>query len=351
MDSLPDHLLQLCVWRLPTPDQAVARCVCRRFRYLFAAPFSFDVRARLHCLEPWLCVIGGIQEEKGELVAEMYDFRAQIWRRMPALPPNSSFNFSCAVVGCNLYAVGGFVRLSDNASKMPVYNFQTNTWKTANQMHLLREACGCGVIGDRIYVAGGFCRLKSHEKRLRCAEVYLPDRNVWCSIASMMEGRSCCASAVVGGKLYVIGGYGARTMLQSVEVYDPVEDSWMQGASMPRLWFLAGCAAIGSKIYVIGSDMHAMDGQELAVFDTKLDAWTIVGSIPFNELVTGSKCSLWGCAVASIGDKLYVLGGASSYDGGGLNSALVYDPATEQWATMRQMRSRRHACAAVGIYC
>ncbi|KAI5058643.1 hypothetical protein GOP47_0026813 [Adiantum capillus-veneris] len=291
MDFLPDHLLQQCVWRLPTPDQAVARCVCRRFRDLFAGPISFDFRARLQRLEPWLCVIGGIQEEKGELVAEMFDFRAQKWRPLPALPPNSSFDFSCAVIGL----------------------------------------------------------VKSHEIRLRSGEVYMPHRNVWCPIANMREGRSCCTSAVVGDKLYIIGGYGTLTMLQSVEVYDPEDDSWVQGASMPRLWFLAGCAAIGSKIYVIGSDLNVMDGKELAVFDTKLDTWSVVGSIPFNELVMRSHCSLWGCAVTSVGDKLYVLGGASSYDRGGLNTALVYDPVTEQWSTMREMRSSRHACGAVGI--
>eukprot|EP00250_Pteridium_aquilinum_P004839 c15034_g1_i1 orf=527-1582(-) len=349
MDPLPDHLLQQCLGSLSTPDLAVARCVCRRFRNLFSVPASFDFRAHFDCLEPWLCVLGGIQEEKGEPLAEMFDFRDQKWRSMPALPPNSFFNFSCAVVGCNLYAVGGFKGLSDTATNMPVYNMRTNTWSAVNQMRELREACGCGVIGGCIYVAGGFCRLRAKEKRVRSAEVYYPDKNIWCPIASMTEGRSFCASAVVGDELYIIGGYGIRSMLQSVEVYNPVEDTWAKRENLPRLWILAGCAAIGSKIYVIGSDIQAMDGQELAVYDTMSDVWNIMGSIPFNKLVTGSKCSLWGSAVASAGDKLYVLGGASSYDGGGLSTVLVYDPATDVWATMRQMRSRRHGCAAVMI--
>lgn len=350
MDALPDHLLQQCVGRLSTSDQAVARCVCRRFRDLLSAASSFDLRAHSHCLEPWLCVLGGIQEDKGELLAEMFDFRSEKWRSMPALPPNSFFNFSCALVGCNLYAVGGFVGLSDITTKMPVYNLRTNTWSEATQMHDLREACGCGVIGGCIYVAGGICRLKAAERRVRSAEVYFPDKNLWCPIASMAEGRSCCASAVVGNKLYIIGGYGARNFLQSVEVYDPVEDTWTRRSNMPRLWILAGCASIGSKIYVIGSDMVAMDEQELAVYDTKSDMWSFVGSIPFGNLVTGSKCSLWGCAVASAGEKLYVIGGASSYDGGGLNTVLVYEPVIDAWMTMRQMKSRRHGCAAIVVY-
>lgn len=269
---------------------------------------------------------------------------------MPALPPNSFFNFSCAVVECNLYRVGGFVGLSDVVSKMSVYNLRTNAWKEVNQMQELREACACGVIGGCIYVAGGYCRLRTMEPRLSSAEVYVPEKNIWCPIASMKEGRSCCASAVVGEKLYVIGGYGKLNVLQTVEVYDPVVDTWERKASMPGLWILAGCASIGSKIYVIGSDMMAMDRQELAVYDTKLDAWDMVGPIPFDKLVTGFRCSLWGCAVAAAEGKLYVLGGASSYDAGGLSTVLVYEPVKDGWTTMRQMRSRRHGCAAVVIH-
>lgn len=42
----------------------------------------------------------------------------------------------------------------------------------------------------------------------------------------MKEGRSCCASAVVGDKLFVIGGYGTESILRTVEMYDPVIDNW-----------------------------------------------------------------------------------------------------------------------------
>lgn len=349
MDSLPDHLLLQCLGRLSRPDQGVVRCVCRRFHTLFSVENVFDHRTREGCLEPWLCVLGGIQEDKGELLAEMFDFKAQKWRPMPAVPPNSFFNFACVLVNYNLYAVGGFVGLSDFSCRMPVYNPRTNAWEEVTPMSELREACACGVIKSCIYVAGGYCRLRSAGQRLSSAEVYLPHENQWLPIASMKEGRSCCASAVVGEKLYVIGGYGTFNILQTVEMYDPAKDAWDSKSSMPGLWILAGCAPIDSNIYVIGSDMIAMDGQELAVYDTVNDVWNLLGPIPFDKLVTGSKCSLWGCAVAAAQGKLYILGGASSYDGGGLNTVLVYDPLKQSWTTVKQMRSRRHGCAAVVI--
>ncbi|KAH7291423.1 hypothetical protein KP509_29G016500 [Ceratopteris richardii] len=39
------------------------------------------------------------------------------------------------------------------------------------------------------------------------------------------QGQSCCASAVVGDKFVVIGGYGAPTVLRTVEVYDSAKSS------------------------------------------------------------------------------------------------------------------------------
>jgi len=114
-------------------------------------------------------------------------------------------------------------------------------------------------------------------------------------------------------------------------------------------WIIAGCAAIGHYIYVVGSNMLDMDSQELAVYDTHKDVWELQGSIPLSSLVIGLKCSLWGCAVAAIEGMLYVVGGASSYDGGGLNLCLMYDPETAIWRTLQSMNSRRHGCAAAVI--
>ena len=40
------------------------------------------------------------------------------------------------------------------------------------------------------------------------------------------------ASAAVGGKLYVFGGFGAEGRLSTAEVYDPASDSWAQASSL-----------------------------------------------------------------------------------------------------------------------
>jgi N-acetylneuraminic acid mutarotase len=49
----------------------------------------------------------------------------------------------------------------------------------------------------------------------------------------MSNARRFHASAAVGGKLYVFGGYGAGCVrLSTAEVYDPASDSWAQVSSL-----------------------------------------------------------------------------------------------------------------------
>jgi len=351
LEALPDHLLILCLGGLSRYQLARLQCVCHRFRNLLTPEILLEHRRREGLLEPWLCVVGGVHIGKQEEVAEMFDTRAQRWCSMPAFPSSTFFNFACAVLKSRLYMVGGFASLSSMSPSVSVYDFSTNTWHKVAAMQQTREAFACGVVNGQIYVAGGLCRQPLHASnpRINTAEVYIPELNIWRSIANMKEGRSCCASAVVGDKLFVIGGYGTESILRTVEMYDPVIDNWETRCEMFGTWIIAGCAAIGHYIYVVGSNMLDMDSQELAVYDTHKDVWELQGSIPLSSLVIGLKCSLWGCAVAAIEGMLYVVGGASSYDGGGLNLCLMYDPETAIWRTLQSMNSRRHGCAAAVI--
>ena len=56
--------------------------------------------------------------------------------------------------------------------------------------------------------------------------VYDPQANAWTQLASMSVARQAHASAAVGGKLYVFGGFDAGGPLSTAEVYDPASDSW-----------------------------------------------------------------------------------------------------------------------------
>ena len=82
-------------------------------------------------------------------------------------------------------------------------------------------------MGGKIYVTGGCTEGTSYSV---C--VYDPQADAWTQLASMSEARQAHASAAVGGKLYVFGGFGAEECLGTAEVYDPASDSWAQASSL-----------------------------------------------------------------------------------------------------------------------
>ena len=63
--------------------------------------------------------------------------------------------------------------------------------------------------------------------------VYDPQANAWTQMESMGTARREHASAAVGGKLYVFGGWDEEgEALNTAEVYDPASGSWAQGPSL-----------------------------------------------------------------------------------------------------------------------
>eukprot|EP00966_Prymnesium_polylepis_P034093 792790-Prymnesium_polylepis.1 len=68
----------------------------------------------------------------------------------------------------------------------------------------------------------------------------------------MTARRSLVATAVVGDKIYAIGGNGGSTYLSSVEVYDPARSVWEAAPPMTTRRSFAAAAVVGGKIYVSG---------------------------------------------------------------------------------------------------
>jgi N-acetylneuraminic acid mutarotase len=65
--------------------------------------------------------------------------------------------------------------------------------------------------------------------------MYDPATNKWTIKASMSTVRFGAAGAVVGNRLYVLGGIKGLDMgpLATVEAYDPATNTWKTRASMP----------------------------------------------------------------------------------------------------------------------
>ena len=80
----------------------------------------------------------------------------------------------------------------------------------------------------------------------------------WTPLAPMPTARQEVAAAALGGRVFVIGGFGANAeAVATVEVYDPVTDRWSSAPPLPTARHGLGAATVSDKIYVIGGGPNA----------------------------------------------------------------------------------------------
>ena len=167
-----------------------------------------------------------------------------------------------------------------------------------------RQHVDCGVVDGRIYVIGG---LEGWKKLSSRNEAYDPATNTWEAKADLPTPRHAATVETFDGKIYVFGGAGDEASIwadrATVEVYDPSTDSWEKRRDMPRPRFKAASAVVGGKIILIGG----VDGTDsrnsvnsVDIYDPARDAWHHAGEYP-TELMFSS--------VVSDAGKVYVMGG------------------------------------------
>jgi len=261
-------------------------------------------------------VVGGSGEGVTLSTVQLYDPQNASWTQLAGMTDARSMH-GCVALEGKLYAVGGCDAEGEALDTAEVYDPQTDGWQPLAKMTTPRNALGLAAVGGKIYAIGGY----DGSLELESVEAYDPQLGAWALVVSMGGKRCDHASVVLDGKIYAMGG-DERGSLDTVEVYDPQADSWQRVASMPRRLYGHAAAAMGGKIYVTGGEDEGGSEKSVCVYDPQADAWTSLASMSIAR-----QCH----ASAAVGGKLYVFGGFGA-NGGRLNTAEVYDPASNSWA-------------------
>ena len=181
----------------------------------------------------------------------------------------------------------------------------------------------------------------------------------WFKLAPMLQKQNESATAVLGGNIYVIGGFGSNSEdpIARVQVYDAAKDSWSEGTPLPEALHHAGAAVVGGKIYLVGGFHNPFGKRDpidhVWMYDPASKAWTARAPLP------SPRGAL---VVAAIGDKIYAASGEQLRPAGKpvpqgaapntepVADLTVYDPKTNAWQKLAPMKiARDHAyVAAVG---
>jgi N-acetylneuraminic acid mutarotase len=122
-------------------------------------------------------------------------------------------------------------------------------------MQTARNHAYSGVIDGKLYVTGG--RAPGHESddgdNLSSTEVYDPATDAWSPLPALPTPRSGGASAVLGGKLYVLGGgLPGTTVHKTIERFTAQTASWERLPDMPIELTGHRAIAVGQDLYVVG---------------------------------------------------------------------------------------------------
>jgi N-acetylneuraminic acid mutarotase len=221
---------------------------------------------------------------------EAYDPVTNSWTSKAAMPARR-FSAASAVIGGILYVAGGFDENEVPVNSVFAYNPATNSWSTKTSMFRPRAAPAGGNRAGLFHVTGG---------SFDSTEVYNPATNTWAYKkglgtefypgatgavigdtfyaivgptgqpdwdypvvafagtewtypTAVPTSRSEASSAVLGGKLFVIGGLANQTtFLRNVEAWDPATNKWSSFRPLPAARYSAVATALDGVIYVIG---------------------------------------------------------------------------------------------------
>ncbi|MGH7583095.1 MAG: Kelch repeat-containing protein [Gemmatimonadales bacterium] len=154
----------------------------------------------------------------------------------------------------------------------------------------------------------------------------------WDTIAPLPNPIEGAVAVSVGDLIYLIGGnsnpFGCCTT-GSMSMFDPTTGSWSLKAAPPadfHAGFLPqGASTLNNMIYVPGGGGLLGPVGQLFIYDPSTDKWTIGADLP-PAIAMGN-----GGPSASLGGKLYVLGGPQSEAS---NAFYAYDPASAEWAQL-----------------
>ena len=220
-------------------------------------------------------------------------------------------------------------------------------WVARSPMPLPRRDFATAVLDGRIYVLGGgdTTAPTSPSPPTDTVQVYDPATDTWMVGPPMLYSVMDHAAAVIDGRIYVAGGRtqnmpGARTL----QVYAPSLGIWVQKADMPAERVDSAATGTAGILLIFGGRDPGMDTSTVFAYDPTLDQWTARASMP------DVRHNLSAIAVDG---KSYVLGGYGSLygpDSGYYRTMYEYDPGTNAWTQRADMFSPRtdFAVALVG---
>lgn len=248
-----------------------------------------------------------------------YDPATDTWAGHASIPEISVVFPACAAVGTKIYFFGGSTSGLDALQPNPVQVYDTiaNTWRQITNYPPVGVAGAMAVtVGTKIYVIGGRTISPTATSVM---QVFDTITETWASTLTdptnypaLPLARFDGAAAVVGGKIWVFGGYDSNFNAINntfTQVFDPATRLWSTKPALPIVLTSCATVVIGNLIYFIGGNQDGSYTGGIRVYDT------VTGLLATEPLsTTAASRRIWPAA-GVISSVLYVAGGEGDTTG------------------------------------
>ncbi len=210
-------------------------------------------------------------------------------------------NVSAILLGGRIYVPGGTTATGGVTNVLEVYDPLADSWTLSALLPVSIAAYGLTTLDGKLYLFGGW----DGEKYRSETHIYDPAADRWSLGTPLPTPRGFLAAVALDRKLYVVGGYDGKQELAEVLAYNPnaqsgLDSAWRLRAALDQPRAGHGLAVVGARLYAIGGGWRtslAFNEQ----YDVKLDAWSRISS---------PRVGQWrNLGLVTLQQRLYAVGG------------------------------------------
>ena len=185
--------------------------------------------------------LGDGQEQRMDRV-DIYDPATDTWAKGPKMPTRRDPG-GVAVVSTRIYVIGGEGwplpqqwGAGEFLGSIEEYDPTNRQWRKKKDMLEPKNWFSSAVVGDNIYLIGGYTR-EGGLQQLATVNVYHPRTETWREISALPNPLDTFGAATVNGKIYVFGNLDADGQFSTdVLVYDTGSHVVEATGKMPTRW-------------------------------------------------------------------------------------------------------------------
>jgi N-acetylneuraminic acid mutarotase len=231
--------------------------------------------------------------------AYVYDPATDSWTRIADMPamgngtlPGGLTHAGTTTDGSSIYFAGGYTAQADGtgqifgSKEVWKYVVATNSYTRLPDLPVARAAGQLAIVGQELHFIGGTNQARTQD----VGDHYVLDLNggaSWTTRAALPNPRHHAGIAVLGGKIYYIGGQhghdGPLVPQSDVHRYDPATDTWTKVASLAKPTNHAGSSTVvrDGRIIVMGGQMnHNQSIRDVVSYNPNTDSWSALTPLP-----------------------------------------------------------------------